>query len=349
MSRSSSVRSTNSCCLSMARICPMRRRRDASRVRPRGGRPERRSVRLSPRLPQAVAGVDARGASRRLRTCRAAIALAQVDPTVGDIAGNAALVRDPARGGRRAGAHLVAFPEMVLTGYPVEDLALRRSFVDASRRRSTAGPDAGGRRARRAAGRRRLPRPRRVGAAPRLGRPAGRPAERGRRAARRRRWSPATPSTTCPTTACSTSSATSCPATPCRSCGVHGVDVALAICEDLWQDGGPVAAARDRRGRAAAWSINGSPYERDKDDTRLELVRTPGRGGRLHARLRQHGRRPGRAGLRRRLDRRRRRRRGARPRRRSSPRAAGRRPRPARRRAPTARRASPTTVCASTA
>ena len=31
------------------------------------------------------------------------------------------------------GAHLVAFPEMVLTGYPVEDLALRASFIEASR------------------------------------------------------------------------------------------------------------------------------------------------------------------------------------------------------------------------
>lgn len=53
---------------------------------------------------------------------------------------------------------------------------------------------------------------------------------------------------------------------------VHGVDVALAICEDLWQDGGRVPAAR-AAGAGLLLSINASPYERDKDDTRLELVR----------------------------------------------------------------------------
>ncbi|NEE46353.1 NAD+ synthase, partial [Streptomyces sp. SID8455] len=53
---------------------------------------------------------------------------------------------------------------------------------------------------------------------------------------------------------------------------VHGIDVALAICEDLWQDGGRVPAARSA-GAGLLLSINASPYERDKDDTRLDLVR----------------------------------------------------------------------------
>src|SRR5438094_334326 len=61
------------------------------------------------------------------------LAMAQVDPTVGDLEANAALVREWTERARAEGAHLVAFPEMVLTGYPVEDLALRTSFVDASR------------------------------------------------------------------------------------------------------------------------------------------------------------------------------------------------------------------------
>ena len=61
------------------------------------------------------------------------IALAQVDPTVGDLEGNAAQVLTQTRAAADRGAHLVAFPEMQLTGYPVEDLALRASFVDASR------------------------------------------------------------------------------------------------------------------------------------------------------------------------------------------------------------------------
>ena len=57
------------------------------------------------------------------------IALAQVDPTVGDLDGNAALVRDAIRRARDAGAALLAFPELVLTGYPPEDLLLKPGFV----------------------------------------------------------------------------------------------------------------------------------------------------------------------------------------------------------------------------
>ena len=59
--------------------------------------------------------------------------MAQVNATVGDISANADLVMDWSKQAADAGAHLVLFPEMMLTGYPVEDLALRRSFVEASR------------------------------------------------------------------------------------------------------------------------------------------------------------------------------------------------------------------------
>jgi NAD+ synthase (glutamine-hydrolysing) len=52
---------------------------------------------------------------------------------------------------------------------------------------------------------------------------------------------------------------------------VRGIDVAIAICEDLWQDGGPVAAAKEAQAGLLA-VINASPYERDKDDTRGALV-----------------------------------------------------------------------------
>src|SRR5690349_9768630 len=61
------------------------------------------------------------------------LALAQVNTTVGDVPGNAAIIRDWSRKAADAGAHLVAFPEMALTGYPVEDLCFRESFVAASR------------------------------------------------------------------------------------------------------------------------------------------------------------------------------------------------------------------------
>jgi NAD+ synthase (glutamine-hydrolysing) len=53
---------------------------------------------------------------------------------------------------------------------------------------------------------------------------------------------------------------------------LHGIDVAFAICEDLWQDGGPVAAAA-AAGAGLLVVINGSPYELDKNDVRLELCR----------------------------------------------------------------------------
>ena len=61
------------------------------------------------------------------------VALGQVNPTVGDLPGNSALIRDAAARAHEAGADLIVFPEMALTGYPVEDLSLRPSFQNASR------------------------------------------------------------------------------------------------------------------------------------------------------------------------------------------------------------------------
>ena len=58
------------------------------------------------------------------------VALAQIDTTVGDLAGNSARILDAARRGAEAGADLVAFPELALTGYPPEDLLLRRPFIE---------------------------------------------------------------------------------------------------------------------------------------------------------------------------------------------------------------------------
>ncbi len=55
-----------------------------------------------------------------------------------------------------------------------------------------------------------------------------------------------------------------------RAAGGEPVDVAIAICEDLWQDGGPVTVAR-QAGAGLLVVPNASPYERGKDDTRLEL------------------------------------------------------------------------------
>ncbi len=57
------------------------------------------------------------------------IALAQINPTVGDLDGNRRLIERAIADARGAGAGLVALPELAVTGYPPEDLVLRRSFV----------------------------------------------------------------------------------------------------------------------------------------------------------------------------------------------------------------------------
>lgn len=58
------------------------------------------------------------------------LALAQINNTVGDLDANAAKILDFARQGERAGAEAVAFPEMALTGYPPRDLVEKHSFLD---------------------------------------------------------------------------------------------------------------------------------------------------------------------------------------------------------------------------
>src|SRR5688572_29473041 len=58
------------------------------------------------------------------------VALAQIDPTVGDIRGNARKIADNIGTARDQGAALVVFPELTISGYPPEDLLLKTSFLD---------------------------------------------------------------------------------------------------------------------------------------------------------------------------------------------------------------------------
>jgi NAD+ synthase (glutamine-hydrolysing) len=60
------------------------------------------------------------------------VALAQIDPTVGDIGGNAGKIAEYTRRAREGGASLVVFPELALTGYPPEDLLLKTHFLEAT-------------------------------------------------------------------------------------------------------------------------------------------------------------------------------------------------------------------------
>ena len=59
------------------------------------------------------------------------VALAQINPTVGDIAGNARLINEYTSLARSEEASVVVFPELALTGYPPEDLLLKTHFLDA--------------------------------------------------------------------------------------------------------------------------------------------------------------------------------------------------------------------------
>ncbi|MCX5100261.1 MULTISPECIES: NAD+ synthase [unclassified Streptomyces] len=199
------------------------------------------------------------------------LALNQIDSTVGDLAGNSEAIVHWTRHSAEQGAHLVAFPEMVLTGYPVEDLALRSSFVEASRqalRALAARLDA--------EGFGELPvvvgyLDRSETAQPRYGQPAGSP--RNAAAVLHRGQVALTfAKHHLPNYGVFDEFRYFVPGDSMPVVRVHGVDVALAICEDLWQDGGRVPAAR-AAGAGLLLSINASPYERDKDDTRLELVR----------------------------------------------------------------------------
>ncbi|HZX38498.1 MAG TPA: NAD+ synthase [Streptomyces sp.] len=199
------------------------------------------------------------------------LALNQIDSTVGDLSGNAEAIVHWTRHSAEQGAHLVAFPEMVLTGYPVEDLALRSSFVDASRAALRALAvrldDEGFGELPVVVGY--LDRSER--AQPRYGQPAGAP-QNAAAVLHRGEVVLSFAKHHLPNYGVFDEFRYFVPGDTMPVMRVHGVDVALAICEDLWQDGGRVPATRSA-GAGLLVSINASPYEREKDDTRLELVR----------------------------------------------------------------------------
>ena len=198
------------------------------------------------------------------------VALAQIDITVGDLDGNRERVMHWTSEAAAAGAHLVVFPEMCLTGYPPEDLVLRGSFTRASQaalhrlaaQLNTAGlgdiavvvgyldtadePVA------------------------RVGRPAGEPENacallhRGRIVTRYAKHH-------LPNYGVFDEFRYFVPGDRFPVVQLHGVDIAFTICEDLWQDGGPIAVAA-RAGVGLVLCINGSPYERGKSHARDALA-----------------------------------------------------------------------------
>jgi NAD+ synthase (glutamine-hydrolysing) len=203
------------------------------------------------------------------------IALAQVNATVGDLDGNAELIVAWTRRAAERGARVVVFPEMMLTGYPVEDLALRASFVEASSAMLHAVAARLG-----AEGLGGIAvvtgyLDRRTDLTARTGLPAGAPQDAaalihgGRVVITSAKhhlpnygvfdeFRYFVPGDTLPVFRVPTADGQS-------------AEVAIAICEDLWQDGGPVSVCR-RSGAGLLVVPNASPYERGKDDVRLDLV-----------------------------------------------------------------------------
>ncbi len=204
------------------------------------------------------------------------VALAQVNPTVGDIPGNASLIAATIKDAAARGAHLVVLPEMVLTGYPIEDMAFRASFIRASRaaiESLAVDLDAQG-----------------LGdivavvgfldqaadLPPRFGLPKNTPqnavavihgGQVVTRQAKHHLWNYGV----------GDEIRNFVPGDKISIIQVHGVDVAIAICEDLWQDGPSAAADAAEAGLLIV--PNGSPYEANKDDERFELCARRAREG----------------------------------------------------------------------
>ena len=188
------------------------------------------------------------------------VALAQINPTVGDLAGNSALIRANLKEGKKAGAHVIVFPEMILTGYPVEDLATRPSFQSASIKaveqlaKDIESDGCGDL----------------VGVVGYLDRNNGAPQNaialihggqiKARYAKRH-----------LPNYGVFDEYRNFVSGDGTLVARVHGVDIGFAICEDIWQEAGMLADLA-KRTPGLVLVPNGSPFERKKDGVRLSLV-----------------------------------------------------------------------------
>ncbi len=189
------------------------------------------------------------------------LALAQVNPTVGDLAGNAALIVRSVDQAVAAGAHIAILPEMVLTGYPVEDLALRPSFQVASKSAIAALATQLDKNVVSIVGY--LDQ---VISEDGLGKPQNMVAviAGGEVKARYAKCH-------LPNYGVFDEFRNFAAGESTLVVRIHGVDVGIAICEDLWIDGG-ITARLAARTPGLVIVPNGSPYERNKDDVRLALV-----------------------------------------------------------------------------
>lgn len=182
------------------------------------------------------------------------VALAQVNPIVGDLIGNSQLIAENVARAQKSGAHLVVFPEMIVTGYPVEDLALRPSFQIASRAKieEIAKQISGDI----------------VAVIGYLevsaeGAPQNAVAVIFNREIKARYFKRHLPNY-----GVFDEFRNFTAGNQTLVVRIHGVDIAIAICEDMWHSLDDVAL----RTPGLLVVPNGSPYERNKDDVRLALV-----------------------------------------------------------------------------
>ena len=196
-----------------------------------------------------------------MNTGQIRIALAQINPTVGDLAANADLVSKYATDAANAGAVVVVYPEMILTGYPVEDLATRASFrtasINAINNLAKRINDEGNGDLTLLVGY--------LGESEK-GEPQNCVAviHRGAIVATYIKHH-------LPNYGVFDEFRNFKPGNHSLVIRVVGVDIGIAICEDIWQEGGPVAELA-KRNIGLFLVPNGSPFEANKDDVRLALV-----------------------------------------------------------------------------
>ena len=179
------------------------------------------------------------------------VALAQINPTVGDFAGNAALIQEAVAKAQKQSAEIIVFPEMIVTGYPVEDLALRPSFQAASiaaveKIASTITSDIVAV----------------VGYLDHGPKNAVAVIHQGQIKARYFKQH-------LPNYGVFDEFRNFKPGDENLVVRIQGVDVAIAICEDIWHSVDAITARKP----GLLVVPNGSPFERNKDDVRLALVK----------------------------------------------------------------------------
>ncbi|MGA1159085.1 MAG: NAD+ synthase [Candidatus Nanopelagicaceae bacterium] len=187
------------------------------------------------------------------------IAAAQINPLVGDLTGNSEKVLEFAMRAKKQGAQVVVFPEMVITGYPIEDLALRPAISKAAK---AAVETLASNLEKNGCAELLVV----VGYLDREEKPLNAVAllYGGKIVARyvKRHL---------PNYGVFDEFRNFAPGNGTLIVRYLGVDIAVAICEDIWREEGPMAELAARK-PGILLVPNGSPFERSKDDLRLKLL-----------------------------------------------------------------------------